>query len=140
MKKILVWLLVMAMVFALVGCGKSAEPATEAPTTEAPAGAAPAPASGKDPKDMKIVALLPGTITDNGWNFICYDALKSICNEYMDGKEPEYIENIAVSDMAGYIRQYGEDGYDMVIIHGAQFEAAAVENAPLYPETKFCLS
>ena len=140
MKKILVWLLVMAMVFALVGCGKSAEPATEAPTTEAPAGAAPAPASGKDPKDMKIVALLPGTITDNGWNFICYDALKSICNEYMDGKEPEYIENIAVSDMAGYIRQYGEDGYDMVIIHGAQFEAAAVENAPLYPNTKFCLS
>ena len=75
MKKILVWLLVMAMVFALVGCGKSAEPATEAPTTEAPtteapAGAAPAPASGKDPKDMKIVALLPGTITDNG-DLVC---------------------------------------------------------------------
>ena len=52
----------------------------------------------------------------------------------MDGAEPEYIENIAVSDMAGYIRQYGEDGYDLVIIHGAQFEAAAVETAPLYPE------
>lgn len=130
MKKALVWLLVAVMALAAIGCGT---PADNQPGDTGNAGA-------KEAKDMKIVALLPGTITDNGWNFICYDALKSICNEYMDGKEPEYIENISVSDMAGYIRQYGEDGYDMVIIHGAQFEAAATECAPLYPNTKFCLS
>lgn len=133
MKKTIVWLLIVAMAFALVGCGTPSEPADGTP---APGGETAA----KDPKDMKVVALLSGPITDNGWNFICYDALKSICDEYMDGAEPEYIENIAVSDMAGYIRQYGEDGYDLVIIHGAQFEAAAVETAPLYPDTKFCLS
>ena len=94
MKKTIVWLLIVAMAFALVGCGTPSEPADGTP---APGGETAA----KDPKDMKVVALLSGPITDNGWNFICYDALKSICDEYMDGAEPEYIENIAVSDMAG---------------------------------------
>lgn len=133
MKKVLALLLVAVMVFALVGCGNTGDKGTD-PGSDKGTGDAKAAA------DMKVVALLPGTITDNGWNFICYEAVKAISNEYMGGKEPEYIENIAVSDMASYIRQYGEDGYDMVIIHGAQFEAAATENAALYPNTKFCLS
>ena len=153
MKKICALLLAVAMIFALVACGTS-EKVEEAPAQEAPAqeavaeAAAPveeaveevASAEAKDPSELKVVALLPGTITDNGWNFICYDALKSIYAEYKGGGEPEYIENIAVSDMAGYIRQYAEDGYDMIIIHGAQFEAAATECAPLYPDVHFCLS
>ncbi len=153
MKKIIALLLVLCMVVAAVGCGsKPAAQETAAPAAEAaaPAAEAAAPAAapeadvpeaaGKPASEYKIVALLPGTITDNGWNFICYNALKNICAEYMGGGEPEYIENIAVSDMAGYIRQYAEDGYDMIIIHGAQFEASATECAPLYPDVKFCLS
>lgn len=131
MKKVLVWLLVAVMAFAAIGCST---PAAQGPEGDEGGDGT------KTAADMKVVALLPGTITDNGWNYICYEALKGIADEYMGGKEPEYIENIAVSDMAGYIRQYGEDGYDLVIIHGAQFEAAAVECAPLYPDTKFCLS
>ena len=51
----------------------------------------------------------------------------------------EYNENIAVSDMAEYIRTYAEEKYDMIIVHGSQFKASA-EEMVVYPDSHFCLS
>lgn len=133
MKKVLAWILVVAMVFAMIGCSK----ANEAPASEASDETQAAEGTG-EAKDMKVVALLSGVITDNGWNQICYESVKAISDKY--GTELEYIENIAVSDMSGYIRMYGDDGYDMVIVHGSQFESNVVELAEQYPDTMFCLS
>lgn len=133
MKKVLAWILVLAMVFAMIGCSK----ANEAPAGE-PSGETQAAEGAGEAKDMKVVALLSGVITDNGWNQICYESVKAISDQY--GTELEYIENIAVSDMSGYIRMYGDDGYDMVIVHGSQFESNVVELAEQYPDTMFCLS
>lgn len=42
--------------------------------------------------------------------------------------------------MSGYIRMYGDDEYDMVIVHGSQFESNVTELAEQYPNTMFCLS
>ncbi len=139
MKQTLAWLLILTMVFAAVGCSA---PAAPPPAAEQPAAEAPADVTDEAPtadySGMRIVALLPGTITDNGWNYICYSAIQAIGEKY--GCTAEYVENIAVSDMAEYIAMYGEDKYDMVIIHGAQFEATATETVANYPDTMFCLS
>lgn len=133
MKKALSWILVVAMVFAMIGCSKASETPASEPSEEAQTGE-----GAGEAKDMKVVALLSGVITDNGWNQICYESVKAISDQY--GTELEYIENIAVSDMSGYIRMYGDDGYDMVIVHGSQFESNVVELAEQYPDTMFCLS
>jgi basic membrane protein A len=139
MKKYLAILLAALMVFgavALVGCAPKDEPEVSKPDeSKAPE------ASGdykKDPKDMKVVALLSGVITDNGWNQICYESVKNIADKY--GIEAEYNENIAVSDMAEYIRTYAEEKYDMIIVHGSQFKASAEDLAREYPDSHFCLS
>jgi len=91
MKKYLAILLAALMVFgavALVGCAPKDEPEVSKPDeSKAPE------ASGdykKDPKDMKVVALLSGVITDNGWNQICYESVKNIADKY--GIEAEYNE------------------------------------------------
>ena len=143
MKKTLAWLLILVLALSAFACGKTPTPApdAQAPTSEpakeeTPAETTEAPAA--DYSGLRIVALLPGTITDNGWNYICYNAVKEIGEKY--GCTAEYIENIAVSDMGEYLNMYGEDKYDMVIVHGAQFEATTLEIAPNYPDTKFCLS
>lgn len=133
MKKALAWILVVAMVFAMIGCSKASETPANEPSEEAQTSE-----GAGEAKDMKVVALLSGVITDNGWNQICYESVKAISGQY--GTELEYIENIAVSDMSGYIRMYGDDGYDMVIVHGSQFESNVVELAAQYPDTMFCLS
>lgn len=153
MKKVLALLLILAMILSAVGCAGAQAPAAEAPVAEAPAApaaeapaaeapaaeapAAPAEAE-KDLSKMKVVALLSGVITDNGWNQIGYDSVENLADKY--GIELEYIENIAVSDMAEYIRVYAEDKYDMIIVHGSQFKASAEELAVQYPDTYFCLS
>ncbi len=145
MKKALAWLLALAMALSLFGCASTAPAAAEAtPETaaeepaESEATATADATAAEDYSKYRIVALLPGSITDNGWNYICYDAVQQIGEKY--GCTAEYIENIAVSDMGEYLNMYGEDGYDMVIVHGAQFEAVTTEIAPSYPDTKFCLS
>jgi len=117
MKKMLALLLMCTVVFA-------ASEAVSAPQA--------------DYSNMRVAALLSGVITDNGWNQIAYESVKNLENKY--GVPCEYIESIAVSDMPEYLRMYGEDGYDMVIVHGSQFEAAAANVADMYPNTKFCLS
>lgn len=146
MKKAVALLLVLVMAFAAVACSGGQAPAAEAPAAEAPAADAAAPEAAGDAAEggtqdlsqMKVVALLSGVITDNGWNQICYESVKNLSDKY--GTELEYIENIAVSDMAEYIRTYAEDGYDMIIIHGSQFKASAEELAVQYPDSHFCLS
>jgi basic membrane lipoprotein Med (substrate-binding protein (PBP1-ABC) superfamily) len=151
MKKVLALLLILIMVFAAFGCAgnepvaeepAAEEPAAEEPTAEEPAAEEPAaeePAAEEpDYSQMKVVALLSGVITDNGWNQICYESVQNIGEKY--GVTAEYIESIAVSDMSEYIRMYGDEGYDMVIVHGSQFESNVVELAASYPETMFCLS
>ncbi len=152
MKKALAVLLAVVMAFATLGCGgaptaeqvdaavDSAVEAIEQEVANTEAATEPeAPAEEtKDLSSMKVVALLSGVITDNGWNQICYESVKNISDKY--GTELEYIENIAVSDMAEYIRTYAEDGYDMVIVHGSQFKASTEELAVQYPDTHFCLS
>ena len=153
MKKVLAMLLAAIMMLAAVGCAGSAptaEQVDQAATqvenavedvAEAVKEEVATPAAGEETKDlskMKVVALLSGVITDNGWNQICYESVKNISDKY--GTELEYIENIAVSDMAEYIRTYAEEKYDMIIIHGSQFKASAEELAAQYPDSHFCLS
>lgn len=142
MKKLLALVMVMVLLIgtlAIVGCDKKEEGTPTQPPTDA--ATEPGGQDGPDEKDaseMKVVALLSGVITDNGWNQIAYESVKNLHDKY--GIELEYIENIAVSDMAEYIRTYAEEDYDMVIIHGSQFKASAEELAVQYPDTKFCIS
>ncbi|MEA4970630.1 MAG: BMP family protein [Candidatus Pelethousia sp.] len=144
MKKVLAILLLCTMLFSCFACSNNAvstppqNPEPTNPPSESGTQATPPAEAPKDYSHYRVVALLPGTITDNGWNYICYSAVKSISEIY--GTQLEYIENIAVSDMGEYIRMYGEDKYDMVIVHGAQFESSVVELVPQYPDTKFCMS
>ena len=148
MKKIFALLLVLCMVVAAVGCGaKPAAQEAAAPAPAAPAAAEPAAAPAAEPaaapaakptNEYKVVALLSGVITDNGWNQICYESAKAISEKY--GTELEYIESIAVADMEEYIRDYGKNKYDMVIVHGSQFQTALEDVAADYPDTYFCLS
>lgn len=124
MKRAIAILMVLLMTLAMVAC--TAKDLEDVKTGE------------KTPEDMKVVALLSGVITDNGWNQICYESILAISEKY--GTEPEYIENIAVADMEEFIVSYGVDGYDMVIVHGSQFQTVVEDVAPDYPNTYFCLS
>jgi basic membrane protein A len=115
-------LLVLVMVATLIAaCG--AEP------TQAPAPTA-APA-----KPLKVAAVFPGAINDQGFNQTGYDGLMEIKKKY--GAEVAYAEKVPVADFVNTYRDFADQGYDVIIGHGFEFGDIALQVAPDYPNVKF---
>lgn len=142
MKKLLASLLVIAMIFAAIGCAAAPAPeATEAPQTEQTPAAEPTVAPEATPVDysqFKVALLLPGTINDNGWNSAGYNAVENLKTTY--GVQTAYTENIAASDIEEFLRGYATQGFQMVVCHGSQYIDYILKVAPEFPDTKFLIS
>ncbi len=89
---------------------------------------------------VRVAVILPSGITDMAWSQSMYDGLVQVQAE-LGGEaamEIAYSENLwDVTAAAQAIRDYAEDGYDLVIAHGAQYGTSLQEIAPDYPETSF---
>ncbi|NCE63205.1 BMP family ABC transporter substrate-binding protein [Pseudoflavonifractor sp. 524-17] len=130
--------LAIALVMAaglLAGCsgekaGPSASPA--GPDTPQPSqSAGGAIAAG----DLKVALILNGSITDASWNANGYNGLKANADEL--GFEWTYIENVQAADMEATIRDFCEQGYNLIMAHGSQFDDAMTAVAAGYPDIKF---
>ncbi|MBE2220947.1 MAG: BMP family protein [Anaerolineae bacterium] len=150
------WLLLMAFVLALAlvacGGGETAEPTeAPAPTEEAaPTAEEAAPeeavedisaeADVADVGNFRVAVVMPSTITDLAWSQAIYDSLVRL-QEQAGGEENfeiAYTENMFnVTDAASAIRDYADEGYNLVIAHGTQYGTSLFEIAPDYPETSF---
>lgn len=98
------------------------------------AGGGPQPSS-----KIRIGVVLPSGVDDMAWSQSMYEALKGVQKEMGE----DQVE-IAISERLGTpveggaaIRQYAEQGYDIVIAHGAQFQQVVLEIAPDFPKTTF---
>lgn len=89
---------------------------------------------------FRVAIVMPSSTTDLAWSQAMYDALLEI-QEAMGGEEAfeiAYSENtFDVTAAAQALRDYAEDGYDLVIAHGTQYGTSLFELAPDYPETAF---
>lgn len=109
--------LVAAVVLALVGCG-----------------------GGQKSQKIRVALVLPSTVDDLAWSQSMYEALQKVQKE-MGGEEQL---ELAVSERMGSavdagaaIRQYADQGYDLVIAHGAQYQSVLSELAGDFPKTSF---
>jgi len=88
--------------------------------------------------DLKIAMLLPGPISDQGWNMMAHNALKAAEKEY--NAEIAYTERTPVSDFEEIFRGYAQAGYDIIMGHGFQFGDTAKKVAQEFPKTIFIVS
>ncbi len=119
--------------------GQGAIEATAAEATaEAPAAAEPE-AMTVDIEPVRIALVMPSTISDYAWSQSMYDSLKQIQDAAgQDVVEIVYTENMFnVTDAAAAIRDYADNGYNLIIAHGAQYGTSLFEIAPDFPETSF---
>ena len=91
----------------------------------------------KDPKDVKVALVLPGSANDKGWNQEAYDGLEKIKDL---GCETAYSENVQASDYETIFRGYADQGFNVVFGHGTEFEDVAEKVAEDYPDTIFCIT
>lgn len=101
-------------------------------------GEAPAADSGEEQETIDVALLLPGPITDGGWDQLAYEGLEELSEE--DGFNTAYTENITQAEIPEVTRGYADDGYDLIIGHGFEFGSAFLEIAPDYPDIWFFAS
>ena len=92
----------------------------------------------KEYEKFKVAMLLPGSISDAGWNALAYEGLKAI--EKQLGAEISHAETRTPTDQEEQFRSYALDGYHMVFGHGYEFQDPAKAVAPDFPETIFITS
>src|SRR3970040_2318413 len=83
---------------------------------------------------LKIALVTDALFSDGGWGATAYTAAKQLETKY--GHQVAYAESIAIPDIEATLRQYAEDGYDLIIAHGFQWGDPAVKVGKDYPNTK----
>ena len=91
-------------------------------------------------KPFKVAWLMPSTVTDYSWCQSMYSSLEQVQKELGEDQfEFAYSESMfRLSDADEAIRDYADEGYDLIICHGSQYGALLKEIAPEYEETSFC--
>ena len=87
---------------------------------------------------IKVALVLPGPITDQGWNQMAYSGLTGVKEAY--GAEIAYTENTPASDYEEIFQGYAVAGYDVIVGHGFEFGDAAKAVAKRFPNTKFIVT
>ncbi len=86
-------------------------------------------------KPFRIALVLSGTIDDASWNTSAYQALLKAKSEL--GVETSYTESVAVTDAERVIRDYANQGYNLIIGHSFDYGDALLKAAADFPNTYF---
>ncbi len=109
------WTVIVAALL-LSGCGKGAEEASPSDSS------------------FKVALLTPGPVNDAGWSALAYRGLQALETDLGAEINNEVVKDAQIRDS---MRSYAQDGYDLVIGHGYEYNAPAVEVAGDFPGTVF---
>lgn len=85
--------------------------------------------------EFKVAMLLPGEVSDAGWNQLAYEGLMAIEKEL--GAKTKHVVSKTPTDQEEHFRFYASEGYDLIFGHGYEFQKPAKQVAPDFPETIF---
>lgn len=99
-----------------------------------PAAPTEAPAAEK----TKVAMVLPGLKTDEAFNQYTYEGMMRAAKEF--DLETAYREEVKQDEQVEVIRQFAQQGYDIIIGQGGQFGEALMTVAKEFPDQKFVFS
>lgn len=92
-------------------------------------------AFGADAKKLKVALVLPDVITDLSWNAMAYQGLEAVAKEL--GVDFVYQERVADADVERVLRDYAQQGYDLILAESFNYQDATVKVAKDFPNLKF---
>lgn len=156
--QIVVSLLLMAAF--ITACSQKATPASEQPAAEAPATEAPAateapvtePVASEAPAEeaaaageetgetVRVALILPGRADDVSWNQAAYEGIQRAVENASVPVELKIVEQVYDPvDIEPALRDYAQQGYDLVIGHGFQFQEPIIKVASDFPDVNFAI-
>ncbi len=88
-----------------------------------------------DSGGFKMAIALPGAIADKAWNQSGYEGLQLAKQKL--GAETAYVEQVPQADQTEALSDFARRGYNLIVAHGGQFDAAIKQVAPKFPKTFF---
>ena len=85
--------------------------------------------------EYKLAVILPGVTTDADYNTLGY--LGGLAVQKDLGIEMAYSENVAVPDVERVMREYIDNGYNIIFTHGGQFVSQTQQLANEFPDVYF---
>ena len=90
-------------------------------------------------EDQFIVAYIAATpFEDGGWGSNCYAGFKASAEKFDNIKTFE-VENVALENMISAVKQYCDEGADLILSPDVDLSDAIAEVAPDYPDVKFAV-
>ena len=144
MKKSILALIMSALILVatLAGCSNPAE--TSSPSPEASSAASSEAAGTEDAEAseepsaepaLRVALIFGSVISDGGWNQDAYNEMLVLAEEY--NLDVSYQENVGDTAAADAIRNYANDGYDLIIDNEQYHSEIMAEIAPEYPDITF---
>lgn len=124
-RSVILVLMLFAVAVGAVGCGTTSASKKQSDSAEAPDG------------KPKVAALFTQFVDQGNWDVAGYKAYQDMCAKY--DFECAHVEEASYERAPALLRQYGQDGYAMVIMHSSGYAAAIEEVAPEFPNTQFVL-
>jgi len=125
-KSPLVLMLVLVSIVVLVGACTAATPAPAAPAEEA------APSEEMDAGSIAVI--LTGPWDDNSWNEAGYNAVHDL---EKDGVKIAFSENVADADVGRVLREYTDQGFEMIVAHSFSYQDPTFEVGEESPDTNY---
>ncbi|HXH59888.1 MAG TPA: BMP family protein [Fimbriimonadaceae bacterium] len=91
----------------------------------------------QDDGKFEVALLTPGSISDAGWNAMAYEGLTAIHDELGATVENKEATDAQIKDS---MRSYAQKDFELVIGHGFEYNAPAMEVAKDFPNTVFVSS
>jgi basic membrane protein A len=121
-------MLTAVFVLLLANCVAPTAPVATAPeATE--------PEAGEPAMEFKMASIFPGVITDADYNTLGYIGTTEVGNQL--GIETAYSESVPVPDVERVMREYIDDGYNIIFTHGGQFVNQTLAMAQEFPDVYF---
>ena len=141
MRKVALLIAVLVALALLTACAGQAPVAQEAPPAEEPAAEAPAaeePAAAGEA--YRVALILPGRADDVSWNQAAYEGMMWAQENAGVPVEVTTVEQVYdVADIEPALIDYAQQGYDLVVGHGFQFQEPIIKVAGDYPDIHFAL-
>jgi basic membrane protein A len=87
---------------------------------------------------FKVALLTSGPVSDQGWNGGAYQGLLRIRDSL--GAQISNIQTRTPAEIEENFRQYGAQGYQLVIGHGFEFQDPALRVSPDFPKTTYVIA